>query len=99
MKVPPVFHKNIPVFALVVLSTQVFAANAPDIAGVPKFHQVNQRVYRGAQPSDAGFENLSKLGVKTIIDLRLPSEHSVADEERVVKAAGMRYINVPMHGV
>jgi tyrosine-protein phosphatase SIW14 len=98
MKVPQAFCKYSPVLALAIISTQAFAANA-NVAGVPNFYQVNEHLYRGGQPSDDGFKSLAKLGVKTVIDLRLPDEHSIANEERVVKAAGMRYINVPMHGV
>jgi protein tyrosine/serine phosphatase len=33
-----------------------------------------------------------------VIDLRLPDEHSTAFEKRMVEAAGMRYVNVPMNG-
>jgi len=74
-----------------------WAADGP-APGVPNFHQVNQRVYRGAQPTNAGFQSLARLGVKTVIDLRPPREHSTASEARVVEAAGMHYINVPMGG-
>jgi uncharacterized protein (TIGR01244 family) len=67
--------------------------------GVPNFHQVNQNIYRGGQPTAEGWNSLAKLGVKTIVDLRLEDEHSAQAEQRAVEAAGMRYINVPMHGV
>jgi tyrosine-protein phosphatase SIW14 len=39
------------------------------------------------------------LGVKTVIDLRLEDEHPTKQEAKAVEAAGMRYFNVPMHGV
>jgi len=67
--------------------------------GVPNFHQVNENIFRGGQPTVEGWNSLAKLGVKTIIDLRLESEHSAQAEQSAVEAAGMRYINVPMHGV
>jgi len=67
--------------------------------GVPNFHQVNENIFRGGQPTVEGWSSLAKLGVKTIIDLRLEDEHSAQAEQRAVEAAGMRYINVPMHGV
>ena len=69
------------------------------VTGVPNFHQVNEKVYRGGQPLQEGWKSLSKLGIKTVIDLRRPSEHSTTDEERAVTALGMRYINVPMNGL
>jgi tyrosine-protein phosphatase SIW14 len=67
--------------------------------GVPNFHQVNERIYRGGQPSNTGFQSLAKLGIKTVIDLRPASEHSTSSEEQTVEATGMKYINVPMSGL
>ena len=71
----------------------------PDVAGLPNFHKVNDKVYRGAQPEAAGWPSLAKLGVKTVIDLREPGEHSTGEEAKAVEAAGMKYVNVPMKGV
>jgi len=70
-----------------------------DAPGVPNFHQVNEHVYRGGQPAEAGWSSLAKLGVKLVIDLRPPTEHPVLAEQRAVQAAGMRYVNVPMKGL
>jgi tyrosine-protein phosphatase SIW14 len=67
--------------------------------GVPNFHKVNEQVYRGGQPKDQGWASLAHLGVKTVVDLRRPGEHSTSHEAEEVEAAGMRYFNVPMHGV
>jgi uncharacterized protein (TIGR01244 family) len=39
---------------------------------------------------------LAKLGVKTVIDLRPASEHSLSKEARIVEAAGMVYVSQPM---
>lgn len=71
----------------------------PDVAGVPSFHKVNEKVYRGGQPEAAGWPSLAKLGVKTVIDLREPGEHSTSEEAKAVQAAGMKYVNIPMKGV
>jgi tyrosine-protein phosphatase SIW14 len=81
-------------FALVSLP-----AHAGDLRGVPNFQELNSHVMRGAQPTEEGFAVLAKRGVKTIVDLRRPDEHSVEAERRVVESLGMRYVNVPMHGV
>jgi len=80
--------------ALAVLSLPAFAQPA----GVPNFHKVDDQVYRGAQPSTEGFQNLAKLGVKTVIDLREADSRSTA-EKKVVEAAGMRYVNIPLKGM
>jgi len=69
------------------------------VPGVPNFHQVNDHVYRGGQPSRQGWTGLAHLGVKTVIDLRLEDEHPTRLESQAVQAAGMRYINIPMNGV
>jgi tyrosine-protein phosphatase SIW14 len=85
------------------LAACVFAlpARAADIEapGVPNFHQVNAHLYRGGQPADAGWSSLAKLGVKTVIDLRPASEHSIGKEARAVAAAGMLYVSQPLAGL
>ena len=73
-------------------------AAAPRIEGIDNFRQVNDRIYRGAQPEEGAWPALARLGVKTVIDLRREVEHSVADEKRMVEAAGMKYVNFPMNG-
>jgi protein tyrosine/serine phosphatase len=73
------------------------AAAQSNVAGVPNFHQVNDHVYRGAQPTDQGFQSLAKLGVKTIVDLRESGDRS-ASEKKTVEAAGMHYLSFPMAG-
>ena len=83
---------------LFLVSAFVLAAEEPQAAGVPNFHQVDEHVYRGAQPTEEGLKSLATLGVKTIIDLRGPGDHS-AWEEKVVEALGMRYVHVPLRGM
>ena len=75
----------------------IFAAD-PTAAGVPNFHAVNDQVYRGGQPTGEGFANLSKLGIKTVIDLRNTGS-AAKEEEKAVAAAGMRYVAVPLNGM
>jgi tyrosine-protein phosphatase SIW14 len=86
---------NRPTIALFICSLPVFAGSAP---GINNFDQVDQRVYRGGQPSAEGLQYLAKIGVKNILDLREADKRGI-EEERMVKAAGMRYINVPMTGL
>jgi uncharacterized protein (TIGR01244 family) len=98
MKFTPGFasSRRIALLAPVLLFTVAAFAQQP--AGVPNFHVVNDHVYRGAQPSDEGFQSLAKMGVKTVIDLRQTDGRS-AVEKHSVEAAGMRYVNVPMYGM
>jgi tyrosine-protein phosphatase SIW14 len=69
------------------------------VPGIPNFHQVNERIFRGGQPTAEAWPSLARLGVKTVIDLRREDEHSTAAEAQAVAAAGMNYFNVPMKGV
>src|SRR5262245_39726310 len=74
---------------------------ALNAAGVPNFHQVNENIYRGAQPTNEGWQSLAKLGIKVVVDLRREGEdgeHTVAAEKKAVEAAGMRFVHVPMKG-
>src|SRR5579872_872898 len=87
--------------AVMFTAVAYLAANitaAPVIAGVGNFQEVNDHIYRGAQPTDDGFTNLKKLGIATVIDLREPGDRS-AREQKVVTAAGMHYVSVPMYGL
>jgi hypothetical protein len=69
---------------LLALAGPVWAGSAAQ--GIKNFDQVDQHVYRGDQPSDAGFRYLAQIGVKTVIDLREADARS-NKEERVVTAA------------
>ncbi len=66
--------------------------------GIGNFGKVNEVVYRGAQPDAAGIEALKKLGVKSIINLRMPDD-TWKPEARQAAANGILYTNFPLHGV
>ena len=38
--------------------------------GVPNLHKITTNLYRSAQPTAEGFQNLQKMGIKTVINLR-----------------------------
>ncbi len=92
-------RKAFPGRVILAVAVATFLASAADLTapGVRNFHQVDEHIYRGAQPAPGGFKSLAKLGVKTVIDLRGGKEHTAAEEE-LVKAAGMRYIHIPLGG-
>ena len=60
---------------------------------IKNFGQMDDRFFRGARPDEADYAGLAALGVQTIIDL---TDNSREYEEPAVKAAGLRYINIPM---
>ena len=92
---PTVFHCKPFCFAFLSLTLPGWAGSAP---GIGNFDRVDVHVYRGGQPTTAGFHYLAGLGVKTVIDLREAGSRSRA-EERVVAAEGMMYVSVPMSGL
>ncbi len=61
---------------------------------LPNFHEVNAKVFRGGQPHPGGFQKLTQLGIKTIINLR-DDDALAAEEEASARALGLRYFNVP----
>ena len=69
-----------------------------DSPAIPNFHQVDASLYRGAQPAPREFRSLARLGIKTVLDLRDEQSHTRA-EERLVKAAGMNYVSLPLNGM
>ncbi len=73
-------------------------AAAEMAAGVPNFHRVDDHLYRGAQPNAAGFQSLAHLGVRTVVDLRDAGKRAEW-EKNLVRAAGMRYVNIPLSGI
>jgi len=62
-----------------------------DLPGLSNFAKVSDDVYRGAQPAPAGFAELKKIGIKTIVSLR--ANHS---DEQWLKGSGFYYISIPM---
>ncbi|HWY46672.1 MAG TPA: tyrosine-protein phosphatase [Bryobacteraceae bacterium] len=71
------------------------ALAAADPMGLPNFHQVNDRIYRGAQPTVEGFQALAQMGIKTIVDLRR-EDGQIREEQRTVESLGMKFLSVPM---
>ena len=86
---------SLAVVTLLCFGTAFAGAGNEDL---PNFHKIDDGLYRGGQPTALGLKSLADLGVKTVIDLRGP-EHSEADERRLVEAAGMRYVSIPMKGM
>lgn len=83
------------IIAFVIASGLVFAGS--ETPTVTNFHQINTNLFRGAQPTPQEFQSLSHFGIKTVIDLRHEEDH-IRNEKKLVEAAGMRYINIPMSG-
>lgn len=65
-------------------------------AAIERYLRVSERFSTGAQPAPEQFAALRDEGVRTVINLRRPTEHDAAAEEALVRALGMRYVNIPV---
>ncbi len=86
------------VFALIALLASGCATPQAPVAALrdlPAFHQVDDGLYRGAQPSPEGMRQLAHRGIKTVISLRQPSK-TMDRERRLVEQLGMRWVSLPM---
>ena len=83
------------VLSLTVTASLFAASPTSDSADIGRFYKVNDNLFRGAQPSEQGFQRLAKLGVKTVIDLRETSSRSRWEAD-VVRKAGMNYVAFPI---
>jgi protein tyrosine phosphatase (PTP) superfamily phosphohydrolase (DUF442 family) len=67
-----------------------------EVAPIDRFQRVDTHLYRGAQPDAEGFRYLQRLGVRTVINLRLEADAVRTDERRIVESLGMRYVHLPI---
>lgn len=69
------------------------------IRGVENAGKVSEFLYRGAQPRGEGYEELKKMGISIVVDLRnskpVKSEGGETREQVKVEAVGMRYVEIP----
>jgi protein tyrosine phosphatase (PTP) superfamily phosphohydrolase (DUF442 family) len=79
-------------------SMQSAYAGKIHIADVPNAGKINDHFYRGAQPAPAGFAQLKKLGVTTVVDLRLENPRVLAAESRQAEALGLHFVHIPVGG-
>lgn len=70
------------------------AANAE----IGRFSKIDDTLYRGRQPSKEQYAELSRLGIRTVLDLRGGPLHSPR-ERREVEASGMHYLTVRLSGI
>ena len=78
-------------------SFETAARGLPVQEGILNFGKVSEHLYRGAQPDAVGIRNLKSLGVKVIVNLRMPGDGWVAEAAEAA-ANGILYTNFPMSG-
>jgi protein tyrosine/serine phosphatase len=97
-------HHNL--FKSLILAGVIFSAfvlrsvadrGVPPSEGITNFGKVSDMLYRGAQPDEAGIEHLKALGVKLIINLRVPRA-ALKAEPLEAASNGITYTNLPLAG-
>ncbi len=66
------------------------------LAAIANFREVGPGLYAAGQPAAADWQALRAAGVRSIINLRAPSEQPDAAEPSEVAAAGMAYTAIPV---
>ncbi|MBK9141754.1 MAG: tyrosine-protein phosphatase [Candidatus Melainabacteria bacterium] len=62
---------------------------------LPNFHRINDRLFRGGQPSRKGLESLRTSGIKTVINLREETS-SIETEDLICRTIGIDFISIPL---
>jgi protein tyrosine/serine phosphatase len=66
-------------------------------ASIVRFAQVTPTLYRGGQPeTEADYEMLKSMGIRTIINLR--RDDTVPVEQAIAERLGFRFVNLPIRG-
>ncbi len=81
---------------LAILVVTILPCAAQESPPIRNFLRVNKDFCTGGQPRLEQLEKLKKEGVKSIINLRQPSEHRADEEEAKAKELGLRYFNIPV---
>src|SRR5688572_11866880 len=72
----PTHYKIVLMFAMLLVASQIFASGVQDSLApisIENFGKLNDNYYRGSQPTAGQFDELKRLGIKTIVDLRQDS--------------------------
>jgi outer membrane protein assembly factor BamB/protein tyrosine phosphatase (PTP) superfamily phosphohydrolase (DUF442 family) len=83
------------IFSVLVFVSPVLAQQQ-ETPPIRNFLRVNKEFCTGGQPRLEHLEQLKAEGVKSIVNLRQPSEHRAAEEEAKAKELGLRYFNIPV---
>lgn len=62
------------------------------LEGVPNLHRLTPTLYRSEQPTALGMQNLEKLGIRTVINLR-----AFNDDRAEMRGTALRAVHVPVH--
>src|SRR5262245_51714749 len=84
------------IFLAAILLVSASPLVAQDAGEIRNFLRVSKDFCTGGQPKLEQLEQLKADGVKSILNLRQPSEHRAAEEEAKAKELGLKYFNIPV---
>ena len=73
-------------------------AHAPPAATSVALLQPLRGLYTAGQPAASDWAAIKARGVRTVVNLRAPGELKDRDEAAEVRAAGLRYVEIPVSG-
>lgn len=85
----------ITVFVWMLCAVAAFPQETTATAELPKFEQVNEKLFRGGQPRPGALLRLRELGIDTIVNLRGASDRTRAEGEEA-RAVGLSYFNISL---
>ncbi len=91
---PPVAQATTALAPSETRQTQAGQAQELALAGVPNFGRVTPNLYRGAQPTASGFQELQRLGIEIVVNFR-NERGEIEAERRNVERLGLRYASIP----
>ncbi len=69
----------------------------PDLSEIYNFLPLTEELLTSGQPTEAQFRIVSAAGVRTVVNLALPtSDHALADEAGLIRSLGMEYVHIPV---
>jgi tyrosine-protein phosphatase SIW14 len=68
------------------------------LPGISNAGKVSDSLFRGAQPHLSSLDELKKLGITAIVDLRSESHHTRERERLKAESLGIRFISIPVDG-
>jgi tyrosine-protein phosphatase SIW14 len=98
MRTRPHYVRSMVMATLAVLSLTLPAAAQLAVLApirIDNFAKVNDAYFRGAQPVGSDYDDLARLGVKTVVNL-IGDDELDSMEQSSVEEHGMRYVPIPM---
>ena len=60
------------------------------------FIRIDDSIFIGSQPAQQDLDEAKQLGIRTVIDLRMPEESNTSNQE-TTSSNGLAYVNIPVN--